>query len=90
MPSRIASAPSVIAQRLEVFRQKIQQKAADGYLVTNRVDQYYLTGFDGEDGGTLILPDAVYLLTDGRFAEEAQIQAPWAKAVIRTGSLAEA
>jgi len=90
VPSRIASAPSVIAQRLEVFRQKIQQKAADGYLVTNRVDQYYLTGFDGEDGGTLILPDAVYLLTDGRFAEEAQIQAPWAKAVIRTGSLAEA
>lgn len=62
----------------------------DGYLVSNRVDQYYLTGFDGEDGAVLVLPDKVYLITDGRFAEEAEIHAPWAKAVVRTGPLSEA
>jgi Xaa-Pro aminopeptidase len=66
------------------------RKALDGYLVTNRVDQYYLTGFDGEDGGALVLPDKVYLLTDGRFSEEASIHAPWATAIVRTGALSEA
>lgn len=90
MPPRTPQASDVIADRLERLRQKMRQKAADGYLVSHRVDQYYLTGFDGEDGAALILPDRVYLLTDGRFAEEAEIFAPWARAVVRTGSLSEA
>lgn len=90
MRKRAALPSDVVANRLRLLRQKIQQKATDGYLITNRVDQYYLTGFDGEDGAALVLPDRVYLLTDGRFAEEAELHAPWATAVIRTGSLAEA
>ncbi|MBI4578833.1 MAG: aminopeptidase P family protein [Planctomycetes bacterium] len=68
----------------------MERKHLDGCLVTNRVDQYYLTGFDGEDGAALVLPHRAYLITDGRFAEEAAIHAPWARAVIRTGPLAEA
>ena len=30
-----------------------------GYLITSRTDQYYLTGFDGEDGAALAAPFAV-------------------------------
>lgn len=90
MPPRSVQSSDIIAQRLTSLRQKIQQKRVEGYLVSNRVDQYYLTGFDGEDGATVVLPNRVYLITDGRFAEEAQIQAPWARAVVRTGPLAEA
>ncbi|GMU21938.1 MAG: putative cytoplasmic peptidase PepQ [Phycisphaerae bacterium] len=78
-----------IARRLDACREKIQQKGVSGYLVTNRVDQFYLTGFNGEDGAALILPERVYLLTDGRFQEEAAHQAPWAKAVVRRGHLHE-
>ena len=82
--------PPIIASRLRAVRVNIQQKSVGGYLVTNRTDQFYLTGFDGEDGAALVLPQQVYLLTDGRFAQEAATAAPWASAVIRTGSLAEA
>jgi len=82
--------PSTIARRLSACRKNIQQKRLDGYLVTNRSDQFYLTGFDGEDGAILVLSKRVYLLTDGRFAEEAVESAPWASAVIRQGALNEA
>ena len=78
--------PSGLAARLRACRARIQEKSASGYLITNRADQYYLTGFDGEDGAALILADHVYLLTDGRFREEAEKTAPWAHAVVRLGT----
>ena len=82
--------PPAIRDRLRTCRSRIHQKALDGYLVTDRADQLYFTGFDGEDGAVLVLRDRVYLLTDGRFAEQAQLSAPWARAVIRTGPIGEA
>lgn len=82
--------PPVLAERLKRLCAKIQQKQAGGYLVCNPQDQYYLTGFDGEDGAVLVLPRAVYLLTDGRFAEAAEQQAPWARAIIRKESISAA
>jgi len=90
LPARAGRPSEVIAARLHSFRRRIQDKRVDGYLVTNRTDQYYLTGFDGEDGAALILPRGAYLITDGRFAEEAQVRAPWARAVVRPGSLSDA
>lgn len=90
MPSnRFRNIPPAIQSRLRACRARIQQKSLDGYLVTERTDQFYLTGFDGEDGAALVLSDRVYLLTDGRFGEEAQRSAPWARAVIRTGPIGE-
>lgn len=82
--------PVAINRRIECCREQIRRRGMDGFLVTNRVDQFYLTEFDGEDGAALVLPRRVYLLTDGRFAEEAGKKAPWATAVIRTGSLKDA
>jgi len=79
-----------IAKRLKALRTKITQKSLVGYLVTNLADQYYLTGFSGEGGAALILPKRVYLLTDGRFAEEADKVVPWAQAVVRKTALSEA
>ncbi len=81
--------PPAIRDRLRACRLRIQQNRLDGYLVTERADQFYFTGFDGEDGAALILRDRVYLLTDGRFAEEAQRSAGWARRVVRTGPIAE-
>lgn len=87
--SRSSAPPAHIAARLAACRAKIQEKSVDGYLISNRADQYYLTGFDGEDGAALILPGRVHLLTDGRFKSEVVRDAPWAKAAIRMGPLAE-
>jgi Xaa-Pro aminopeptidase len=83
---RSLAPPSGLAARLEACRARIHEKSVSGYLITNRADQFYLTGFDGEDGAALILPDRVCLLTDGRFREEAQSAAPWAQAVVRLGT----
>ncbi len=79
--------PVAINRRIQSCQEKIRLSGLDAFLVTNRVDQFYLTEFDGEDGAALVLPSRVYLLTDGRFAEEAERTAPWATAVVRTGSL---
>lgn len=83
-------APPAIIRRLQACRDDTRRRRLDALLVTNRVDQLYLTEFDGEDGAALILPGEVYLLTDGRFAEEAGKVAPWARIVSRPGSLKEA
>lgn len=71
------------AARVARFRSLLREKKADGYLVTSRPDQCWLTGFTGEDGAVLVTPERVILLTDGRFAETARQEAPWAKAVVR-------
>ncbi|MEP0842486.1 MAG: aminopeptidase P family protein, partial [Phycisphaerae bacterium] len=78
-----------LLSRLAACRAKIQEKHVAGYLVTSRADQYYLTGFDGEDGAALILPERVHLLTDGRFKDVVRRDAPWARAWVRMGPLAE-
>jgi Xaa-Pro aminopeptidase len=59
------------------------RKRLDGYLVLDRMDQIWLTGFTGEDGAVLITPKVVVLLTDGRFDEAADIEAPFARKVLR-------
>jgi Xaa-Pro aminopeptidase len=59
------------------------RRKLDGYLVQNRMDQYWLTGFTGEDGFVLVTARAVVLLTDGRFDEAADLQTPWARKVLR-------
>ncbi len=81
--------PPAIRNRLRACRLRIQQNCLDGYLITERADQFYFTGFDGEDGAALVLRDRVYLLTDGRFKEEAQRSAGWARSIVRTGPIAE-
>jgi Xaa-Pro aminopeptidase len=90
LASRRQPSSPVIRERLKACRDRIQSKGLDGYLITSRVDQYYLTGFDGEDGAAIILPRTVCLVTDGRFAEEVARAAPWARTVLRKGSLTDA
>ncbi len=84
--NRRPSMPDTFKQRLSALRATVLRKNLDGYFVTNREDQFYLTGFDGEDGAALILPRKVYLLTDGRFKQEAA-EAPWATAIFRDGPM---
>lgn len=90
MPTHRANRPPpTIAERLRACRRRIHQKTVDGYLVSGRADQLYLTGFGGEDGVVLVLPRRTVLITDGRFKREAAALR-WAKAVFRDVGLPEA
>ncbi len=65
------------------MRRELAERELDAYLVVNRNDQYWLTGFTGEDGAVLVTQREVVLLTDGRFDENADREAPWATKVLR-------
>lgn len=69
--------------RVARLRAAMREKDLDGYLVWDRMDQFWLTGFTGEDGGVLVTPRRVTLLTDGRFDQTASMEAPWARKVLR-------
>lgn len=75
--------PALCAERLSRLRGEMARLKLDGYLVLDRKDQYWLTGFSGEDGGVLVSPTTVTLLTDGRFDQTADIEAPWARKILR-------
>ncbi len=47
---------------------------ADALLVTHKKNQYYLTGFDFDDGYVLVTREKSYLLTDFRYIEAAREQ----------------
>ncbi len=83
MSKKPARIPSLYAKRIAQVREQMQRHKLDGYLILNRQDQYWLTGFTGEDGGVLLTPRAIVLLTDGRFGETATREAPFAKKIIR-------
>lgn len=83
MAKKRSTVPKRYADRITRVRAEMERRHVDGYLVVNRNDQYWLTGFTGEDGGVLVSARAVVLLTDGRFSEAADREAPFAHKVLR-------
>jgi Xaa-Pro aminopeptidase len=81
--NRKTSIPSPYAERIAAVREEIESRGVDALLIQSRTDQFYLTGFTGEDGGLLLTPRQVVLLTDSRFDESADRKAPYAKKIIR-------
>jgi len=79
--------PGPIRERLKPVREFLARKRLDGFLITSRTDQRYLTSFNGEDGMTLVTPRQVYLLSDFRFEEAARQEAPWARFVKRAKAI---
>lgn len=75
--------PEPYGGRIERLRASLSRKKLDGLLVENRMDQIWLTGFTGEDGLVLVTAREVVLLTDGRFDESAEREAPWARKILR-------
>ncbi len=79
-----------IQKRLDHCRAELRERGMPAYLITSRMDQVYLTGFDGEDGAAVITSRGVHIITDGRFEEAFRLQIPWAQRHLRRNSLAEA
>jgi Xaa-Pro aminopeptidase len=83
MKGHMKPIPEPYSLRLGSLREEMSRRHLDGYLVQSRMDQYWLTGFTGEDGAAVVTSRAVVLLTDGRFDEAADRESPFARKVIR-------
>jgi Xaa-Pro aminopeptidase len=60
---------------LNLFRQELQKNGYDAAIISDKLNQRYLSGFDFDDGLLLILREQAYLLTDFRYVEAARAQA---------------
>jgi len=60
--------------RIEKLINELLKKEQEAFLVTNMKNIRYLTGFTGDAGKLLIMPDKQYLIVDGRFTEQAEKQ----------------
>jgi len=79
-----------IAQRISNIRTELRSRRIDALVLTKPANVTYLTGFSGEDSWTVVTGRAVYLLTDSRYAEQAQKECPLARIVERKDPIAEA
>jgi Xaa-Pro aminopeptidase len=64
-------------------------KKLDAFLIIHPTDLAYFTEFDGEDSLGLVTDKGLTIMTDFRFDEQAHIQAPWFKRIIRKGTMNE-
>jgi Xaa-Pro aminopeptidase len=76
--------------RLKQAREAMANTGTDALVVTHLPNILYLCGFSGSNAILLILGDAVYLFTDGRYAVQAQEEAPEARVRIIRTPLAQA
>ncbi|MEL7087402.1 MAG: Xaa-Pro peptidase family protein [Planctomycetota bacterium] len=85
------SVPKLFSDRTQPLRQRLLAAGHDALLVTNPIDTRYLTGFVGDDSWTLIPArrERPIVLSDSRFEEQIQREAPHVRAVMRKKSLAE-
>ncbi|HBT47163.1 MAG TPA: Xaa-Pro dipeptidase [Peptococcaceae bacterium] len=71
-------------RRLERLRLALEQENIPALLVTGPANRLYLSGFTGESGYLLVTRSGRWLLTDGRFVEQAREEAP-AFEIVRVG-----
>ncbi len=57
---------------LKSFQALLIEKGYDAAIITDQLNQQYLSGFEFHDGTVLVLPQDAYLLTDFRYAEAAK------------------
>ncbi|MBI1336672.1 MAG: M24 family metallopeptidase [Phycisphaera sp.] len=84
--------PPVLAERLKDLRKRIHKAHADALLIINPRDIRYLTGFVGDDSWMLVPARGsnVTVISDSRFEEQIEHEAPHVRAVIRKKGQIEA
>lgn len=83
--TRKSKPPAHRIDRVRSMRKRLKSTGASALLVTNPCDIRYLTGFIGDDSWALIplRGSKVYILSDFRFEEQIQKEAPHAVVVMR-------
>jgi Xaa-Pro aminopeptidase len=78
---------TLFVQRRRALRARIDEKRLAGVLSMNPASWYYLTGFTGEAGALLVSTKGFFLVTDGRFTEQAKQETSGLRVVKQEGSL---
>jgi len=88
--SQTSSAKPYLLARQHTVRQAMAARGLDTLLLTHPADLAYLTDFSGHDSIGVFTTDDFILVTDFRYTEQAQIESPWLKTVMREGKMADA
>lgn len=75
------------AERLDRFRHLVRQEKLDAFLVADAANVTYLSGFRGDSSYLLVGRTRAWLITDGRYTEQATAEAPDCEVVRHTVSL---
>jgi Xaa-Pro aminopeptidase len=92
----VANPVTTYTDRVERLRAALHAQNLDAILVTNPENRRYLSGFTGHDSGAdsagalVVTGDAVTLITDGRYTEQAAAECPGLRVVKRDGQFAPA
>lgn len=79
-----------LANRLTQLRRRLADKKTGSLLVTCPQDIHYLTGFAGDDSWLLVPPvGKLHLISDSRFQEQIQRDAPQVIAHMRQGAISQ-
>jgi Xaa-Pro aminopeptidase len=78
------------AARREKLLRAMRREKLDALLVTNIHNVRYLSGFTGEDSALLVEPDEAVLITDSRYAEQAESEVTSARIFVRRRGLMNA
>jgi Xaa-Pro aminopeptidase len=76
--------------RVAAVRRHLNREKIDCLVLTKPANVTYVTQFKGDDSWAIITRRMVYLLTDSRYAEQAQAECRRCKVVERTGPITEA
>ncbi|MHC4789050.1 MAG: M24 family metallopeptidase [Planctomycetota bacterium] len=71
------------------FRQRLDEAGLDAYWLVGRANVRYISGFTGEDSTLLLSADRTVLITDSRYAEQAEREAEADEVLSRHTPMAE-
>ena len=63
-------------ERIRRLREVLKQKEIDAALISKVQNVTYLSGFTGDDSYLLVTPNELIFITDSRYTEQAENQAP--------------
>jgi Xaa-Pro aminopeptidase len=84
-----AEVPNYIVHRWRAARAQLKSMKADALLVSYYPDVSWLTGFEGDDSWALLTAEAIWLISDFRYAEQIARECPWVNAIMRKKRLSE-
>jgi Xaa-Pro aminopeptidase len=90
MKAAVSPAKSYLQVRQSSVRRALHELKLDGLLLTHPPDLQYLSHFTGDDSVGLLTENNFFLVTDFRYKEQAQIEAPWLPVTMREGKMSDA
>ncbi len=86
----VARAKAYLKVRQKNVRDAMRKLGLDALLLTHAPDLAYLTNFTGDDSVGVLTAKDFHLVTDFRYKEQAEIEAPWLKTSLRDAKMSDA